>query len=156
MAIISTPAQYDQLNRDTHAACAKAAQYKIPLGYLYRQAKKSFADDPAASRALEIFNRTAGFQTEDAQKQEDAVIGRAVAASHIRNIVSLSYHNKAKNMSEKEQAQRYLSAEVSNWEKDILAGRLQDFYEEQHGEEALDEILESEDAVDQIARSFLS
>lgn len=156
MAIISTPAQYDQLNIDTRAACVKAAQYKISTAQLYRHAKKSFADDPTASRALELFNRTADFQTEDAQKQEDAVIGRAVAASHIRNIVSLSYHNKAKTMSEKEQAQRYLSAEISNWEKDILAGRLQDFYEEKHGEEALDEILESEDAVEKIARSFLS
>lgn len=156
MAIISTPAQYDQLNIDTRAACVKAAQYKISTAQLYRHAKKSFADDPTASRALELFNRTADFQTEDAQKQEDAVIGRAVAASHIRNIVSLSYHNKAKTMSEKEQAQRYLSAEISNWEKDILAGRLQDFYEEKHGEEALDEILESEDAAEKIARSFLS
>lgn len=156
MAIISTPAQYDQLNIDTRAACVKAAQYKISTAQLYRHAKKSFADDPTASRALELFNRTADFQTEDAQKQEDAVIGRAVAASHIRNIVSLSYHNKAKTMSEKEQAQRYLSAKISNWEKDILAGRLQDFYEEKHGEEALDEILESEDAVEKIARSFLS
>lgn len=154
----ATATQLDQLNLETAAARNKAViDHKVSLIQLHNLAKEKFSSDPQAARALRYFEESASAVIPagiSGATQVDLEIGRAVVACHIRQVTEKQFQDTAHQLTDAELGRRYLSEEVSEWEKVIIEGHLTDRYEEQQGEDALDEILEDVDGVEAIAHSF--
>ncbi|QRZ61375.1 hypothetical protein [Rothia sp. ZJ932] len=110
-------------------------------------AQKTLIGDTKGEKSIQILKV--------APSNQNVVIAQAVAATHLLKICSQELAATAQNFSNVELATRYLGDEASNWEKTEIESLLVDRHEEQVGEDAHDELLEtSQDLLREIALKF--
>ncbi len=139
--------QIDQLRVELKDAQLRGIQAGTPLNHQFKMAQKTLAGDTEGEKSVQILKA--------APSSQNVVITQAVAATHLLKICSQELAATAEKLSNAELATRYLGDQASNWEKTEIESLLVDRHEEQVGEEAHDELLETtSDPLKEIALKF--
>lgn len=170
MTINMTPEQFDCLKAEiTNARDIAISNHKANLSELHKRAREKFVNDTDASRAMRFFRDTdcaevidnrhinIGGHVIESHKDvgiENVEIARAVAACHIRNTIENHFEKSSRQLSDKQLAERYLSGEISEWEKSFLEDEVSDRYEERYGDDSVTDMWDYNSALEIMVQSL--
>lgn len=118
-----------------------------PLHHLYTMTRVFDRKENPQNTAHEILKNPTPGEYED--------ITRAVAACLLMKTWAQELEDLNQQLTDTELATKFLTADLSDWEKETIAGILLDRHEEQAGEDAHDVLIEqNDDPADFIAQKF--